>query len=84
MVSAQTVRPSLNEAFERIEGTILPTISLMLDTLLDAASLARPGIDAAAYQAEIRTIALELEGLTRQVEGIAPAYPAAAELRISA
>jgi hypothetical protein len=52
--------------------------------LLDAASLAQPGIDAAAYQAEIRTIALELEGLTRQVEGIAPAYPAAAELRISA
>ena len=63
----------LDEAFDRIEETILPSISMMLDTLLDAASLARPGMDAQVYAAELRTIALQLEELTRQVEAISPA-----------
>jgi len=77
----------LDQAFERIEGTILPTVSAMLDTLLDAASLGQPGVNAARYAAELRAAALQVEELTRQVEAIAPApaaaYPAAA-LRISA
>ena len=64
----------LDEAFERIEETILPSISMMLDTLLDAAALNRPGIDAEAYAAELRTIGLQLEALTRQVESISPAH----------
>jgi hypothetical protein len=64
----------LDEAFERIEETILPSISMMLDTLLDAAALGRPGIDAEIYAAELRTIGLQLEALTRQVEEISPAY----------
>jgi hypothetical protein len=63
----------LDEAFDRIEETILPSISMMLDTLLDAAALARPGLDGAVYAAELRTIALQLEELTRQVEAISPA-----------
>ena len=63
----------LDEAFDRIEETILPSISMMLDTLLDAAALARPGMDAQVYAAELRTIALQLEELTRQVEAISPA-----------
>lgn len=63
----------VDEAFERIEETILPSISMMLDTLLDAASLNRPGIDAEVYAAEVRTIALQLEALTRQIEAISPA-----------
>ncbi len=46
---------------------------MMLDTLLDAAALARPGLDGEAYAAELRTIALQLEELTRQVEAISPA-----------
>lgn len=58
----------LDEAFERIEETILPSLSLMLDTLLEAASLARPGTDAAVYAAELRTIGCQLEALRRQVE----------------
>lgn len=65
---------SLDEAFQRIEETILPSISMMLDTLLDAASLARPGVDADTYAAELRTIALQLEALTRQVEAVSPAH----------
>ena len=64
---------ALDEAFERIEDMILPNISMMLDTLLDAASLARPGVDAEGYAAELRALALQLEELTRQVEAIAPA-----------
>ena len=64
----------IDEAFERIEETILPSISLMLDTLLDAAALAQPGFDADAYAAELRTIALQLESLTKQVEAISPTH----------
>ncbi len=61
----------VDEALDRIEGTILPSISLMLDTLLDAASLAQPGVNFEVYAAELRTVALQLEALTRQVEAIA-------------
>ena len=65
-------RQELDEAFERIEETILPSISMMLDTLLDAATLGQPGVDAEVYAAELRTIGLHLEELTRQVEAMAP------------
>jgi hypothetical protein len=64
MSDAQRSR-SLEEAFERIEETILPSLSAMLDTLLEAAALARPGTDADVYAAELRTIGFELEALTR-------------------
>ena len=63
----------LDEAFERIEETILPSLSLMLDTLLDAAALARPGHDGEAFAAELRTLGFQLEELTRQVEAASPA-----------
>ena len=63
----------LDEAFERIEETILPSLSLMLDTLLDAAALARPGHDAEVFAAELRTLGFQLEELTRQVEAASPA-----------
>lgn len=87
-VAAQQV--GLDDAFERIEETILPSISLMLDTLLDAAAMGKPGIDADVYAAELRTVALQLEALTRQVESISagPAdvqdARAASALKISA
>ena len=64
----------LNDAFDRIEETILPSISMMLDTLLDAAMRGEPGIDTEIYAAELRTIALQLEALTQQVEAISPAH----------
>ena len=63
----------LDEAFERIEETILPSLSLLLDTLLEAAALARPGRDGEAFAAELRTLGLQLEDLTRQVEAASPA-----------
>jgi hypothetical protein len=62
----------LHEAFERIEETILPSLSLMLDAMLDAAALARPGHDAEVFAAELRTLGFQLEELTREVEAISP------------
>ncbi|MEA3062095.1 MAG: hypothetical protein QOJ94_1876 [Sphingomonadales bacterium] len=68
---AQTdTRQGLEEAFERIEETILPSLSMMLDTLLEAAALARPGHDAEIHAAELRTIGCELESLTREIEAL--------------
>ncbi|HEX4739096.1 MAG TPA: hypothetical protein VH331_16205 [Allosphingosinicella sp.] len=61
---------ALDEAFERIEESILPSLSLILDSLLDAAALARPGTDAEIFAAELRTIGAELDSLTRQVEAM--------------
>lgn len=66
-------RRQLDEAFERIEETILPSLSMMLDTLLEAAALARPGHDGEVFAAELRTLGLQLEALTRQVEAVSPA-----------
>jgi hypothetical protein len=45
----------------------------MLDTLIEAASLARPGKDGEAFAAELRTLGLQLEDLTRRVEAVSPA-----------
>jgi hypothetical protein len=63
----------LDEAFERIEETILPSLSLMLDAMLDAAALARPGHDGEVFAAELRTLGFQLDELTRQVEAASPA-----------
>ena len=50
----------LEEAFDRIEETILPCIAMMLDTLLDAsANLAET--DPKALAAELQILAAELE-----------------------
>lgn len=62
----------LDEALEQIEETILPSLSMMLDTLLEAATLARPGHDGEVFAAELRTLGFQLEELTRQVEAASP------------
>lgn len=49
----------IGEAFEMIEGSILPS----LERLIDAAVSAEPGVDAAAKAAEIRALAEQLESL---------------------
>jgi hypothetical protein len=63
----------LEEAFERIEETILPCIAMMLETLLDA-SAGVGETDPKALAAELRTLAAELEELTRAVERSSPAH----------
>lgn len=61
----------LEEAFERIEETILPCISMMLETLLDASANAAE-TDPKALAAELQILAAELEELTRAVERSSP------------
>ena len=70
----------LEEAFERIEETILPCIAMMLDTLLDAsANLAES--DPKALAAELQILASELEELTRAVECSSPSHLTPGEYR---
>ena len=70
----------LEEAFERIEETILPCIAMMLDTLLDAsANLAES--DPKALAAELQILASELEELTQAVERSSPSHLEPGEYR---
>ena len=73
----------LEEAFERIEETILPCIAMMLETLLDA-SAGVGETDPKALAAELRTLAAELEELTRAVERSSPAHFEPGSYRTSA
>jgi len=82
MAEVQQQQARLDEAFERIEETILPCIALMLDTLLDAsANLA--DIDPKVLIAELQTLAAELEELTRAVERSSPAHLEPGEYRVA-
>jgi hypothetical protein len=51
---------AVGEAFEAIEGTILPSLTL----LIEQASCAVPGVDAEAHAEELRALARQLEALT--------------------
>src|SRR4029434_2138047 len=70
----------LEEAFERIEETILPCIAMMLETLLDA-SAGIAETDPKALAAELQTLAAELEELTQAVERSSPAHVEPGEYR---
>lgn len=73
----------LEEAFDRIEETILPCIAMMLDTLLDVSA----GVGESspkALAAELRTLAAELEELTRAVERSSPVHVEPGEYKTSA
>ena len=73
----------LEEAFDRIEETILPCIAMMLDTLIDVSS----GVgetNPKALAAELRTLAAELEELTRAVERSSPVHVEPGEYKTSA
>lgn len=73
----------IDAAFESIERSILPGVSLLLDSLLEAAAGARPGFDADRHAAELRAMAQQVEGLTRQLAAVAPAAaPAQAPVRL--
>lgn len=51
---------AVGEAFETIEGTILPSLTL----LIEQASCAQPGVDADARAEELRVLARQLQELT--------------------
>lgn len=63
----------LEEAFERIEETILPCIAMMLETLMEStAGLGEA--DPKALAAELQILAAELEELILAVERSSPAH----------
>ena len=66
-------RARLDEAFDRIEETILPCIAMMLETLLDA-SATMAETNPKALAAELQILAAELEELTRTVERSNPHF----------
>ena len=75
MASIDQQQARLEEAFNRIEETILPCIAMMLDTLLDAS----------ANMAELdpKALAAELEELTRAVERSSPNMLEPGEYRVA-
>ena len=62
--------PQVHDALDHVEGAILPSLSALLDGLIEAASLARAGQDCERYAAELRTLGLELAFVTREIEGL--------------
>jgi len=63
----------LEEAFERIEETILPCIAMMLETLIDASESVAEN-ERRFLAAELKTLAAELEELTQAVERSSPVH----------
>lgn len=63
----------IEEAFDRIEETILPCIAMMLDSLLEASDEVG-STDPKALAAELQTVAAQLEELTQAVERSSPAH----------
>lgn len=63
----------LEEAFERIEETILPCIAMMLDTLIDASQSVAEN-ERRFLAAELKILAAELEELTKAVERSSPVH----------
>jgi hypothetical protein len=61
----------LEEAFERIEETILPCIAMMLETLIDASEHIAQD-ERRFLVGELKTLAAELEELTQAVERSSP------------
>ena len=73
----------LEEAFDRIEETILPCIAMMLETLLEASeSVAKT--DPKALAAELQIPAAALEELTRAVERSSPVHVEPGEYKTAA
>ena len=70
----------LAEAFERIEETILPCIAMMLDTLIDASESVAEN-ERRFLAAELKTLAAELEELTKAVERSSPVHVEPGEYR---
>ncbi|HXG99807.1 MAG TPA: hypothetical protein VNI79_05270 [Sphingomicrobium sp.] len=82
MATIEQQQARLEDAFNRIEETILPCIAMMLDTLLDAsANMAE--LDPKVLAAELQTLAAELEELTRAVERTSPNMLEPGEYRVA-
>lgn len=58
-------------ALERIDRTVLPNLSLLLDGVLESAALARPGIDALHHAEALRHSARQVAQLTAVLGALA-------------
>jgi hypothetical protein len=58
------------QAVDTIDQAILPNLSRLLDSVIESASLARPGIDAEAYAAGVRGTAAQVAQLTGLVAAV--------------
>ena len=59
-------------ALDRIDVAILPSLSRLLDSVIDSAALARPGHDAETHAAGLRKTGRQVEQLTRLIALVAP------------
>ena len=59
-------------ALDTIDKAILPSLSRLLDSVIDSAALARPGVDAEHYSAGLRRTARQVDQLSRLVALVAP------------
>jgi hypothetical protein len=82
-MSPREQQARLDEAFDRIEETILPCIAMMLESLLDA-SEGFGQTDPKALAAELKILAAELEELTRAVERSSPVHVEPGEYKTAA
>jgi hypothetical protein len=71
-------------AMDAIDKAILPSLSRLLDSVLDSAALARPGVDAEDHSAGLRRTARQVDQLGRLVALVAPHQRSAAARNISA
>jgi hypothetical protein len=69
-----------DSALDRIDVAILPSLSRLLDSVIDSAALARPGTDAEDYSAGLRKTARQVEQLTRLIALVAPHQRASASI----
>jgi hypothetical protein len=67
-------------ALDRIDVAILPSLSRLLDGVIDSAALARPGVDAEDHSAGLRKTARQVEQLTRLIALVAPHQRASANI----
>jgi len=71
-------------ALDKIDVAILPSLSRLLDGVIDSAALARPGVDAEAYALGLRKTACQVDRLTRLIALVAPHQRSAAAANVSA
>jgi hypothetical protein len=58
------------QAVDTIDQAILPNLSRLLDSVIESAALARPGIDADSYAAGVRASARQVGQLTLLVAAV--------------
>ena len=58
-------------AIERLDQTVLPNLSKLLDGVLDSAALARPGVDALHHADALRHSAAQMAQLSALVAAVA-------------